>query len=200
MLNNKKILALWSGIFLASSASAGPFGLEMGMTEKETGGQLQKISTGTYQLSDPPNPHSEFPIYTVKIGPNEGLCWIKASGEEIEYKNDWYGNTLKSAVLDMRDRLTSVYGASHLIQWPSPNINTSFIDILSRKGRMIRSEWWLANQHQGPGEGLKKIELGLEMYRPQSFLPPRERITIEYYFDNYDSCAKEIHKRHDHSL
>ncbi len=110
MFGNKILLFVMTGLFYATNALAGPFGLEMGMSLQAIGGNPQNIksTSGNYNLTNVPKPHSAFESYVVVVAPKSGLCQIRAMGEEITTST--FGVEFKSEFHKLKDQLEKSYG------------------------------------------------------------------------------------------
>jgi len=107
------VLAL---VLLLSSQilTAGPFGLEMGMSLdglKALGVNPTMIATGYYKVN-PLSPHPEFEEYIVRMDATEGVFWIKAIGKDIS--DSGYGFSTKSKFSETEQALSSAYGAGEM--------------------------------------------------------------------------------------
>ena len=130
---------------LASSAFAGPFGLDMGMSKSQLGDSWRALesSPGYYVSKTPPKPHSAFDNYIVKLSATHGLCWIKAVGKDVS--TNGYGTSLKSAFGDLRERLSAAYGNAKIDDflvsgsiWDDPD---DWMMGLARKDRYYMAQW-----------------------------------------------------------
>lgn len=185
------LVVLWS-----QSAFAGPFGLSMGMDLKQIDIEAEQVAPGVYVTSKVPKSHSAFEKYALKIGPNSGLCWIKAIGKDISTSS--YGIELKSAFDDMQAKLTKAYGKGKTTDmlmpgsiWKEPN---EWLMAMIQKERILMSVW-----KKGEGSTLNDdlIQVGLiasPSGRSEGYL------SIEYSFSNKDTCNKEIASTEDGAL
>jgi len=71
-------------------------------------GELREIRPHLYQISTVPQEHSAFESYVVKIGPESGLCQIKAVGKDIN--TNTFGLEVKWAFDSMESKLKKSYG------------------------------------------------------------------------------------------
>jgi hypothetical protein len=169
------------GLFFATNAVAGPFGLEMGMSLRDIGGEPERVDLGCYRLSHVPEPHQPFNRYDVTIGPKSGLCQIDAwCAEPMDI-----GVELKSAFKEIEKKLEAFYGKHETMEYLF-------------RGAMKESPAAIWETKEGsslPG-GLKTIYLGT-FQDPGSLSPPsgaigKAFIVISYEFTNIDSCMKEL--------
>jgi hypothetical protein len=94
------------------SVTPGPFGLSMGMSEKELRSMMKldsvKGSRGVYETKGVPNPSSEFENYRLTVSPKQGLCKIAAYG--ITITTSAYGSELKGDFKTVEGLLAEKYG------------------------------------------------------------------------------------------
>ena len=191
--------ALWTILFTfcyISIVFAGPFGLEMGMTLKEIGGEVTDLGSGKYKIVNVPKPHSSFEYYYIQVSPKGGLCWIKAIGKDISTSN--YGIELKSKFENMEKKLEAAYGKHKKYDflmvdsiWDRPN---DWMMGLIQKERNLIALWDEENSSTLPNN-LSTIYLKASATsRDIGF------ISIEYGFTNMEACEKEISEKEDGNL
>ncbi len=174
----------------------GPFGLEMGMSLDEIGGMPEEISNGKYKLGNIPNPHPAFEFYAVQVCPKNGLCWIKAIGNDI--RTSVYGLELKSAFSEMKEKLERVYGKSKTTDLLMPdsiwNEPKDYMIGLIKQERHLMAIW----------EGTESSPLKYNLVKVGLIASAKSQnigyISIEYYFTNYDLCEKELSQQSDEAL
>jgi len=183
-------------LFLSSSAIAGPFGLEMGMSLKEIGGTPENIAYGKYKLTSVPKPHSAFEFYVIQVAPNSGLCWIKAIGKDIATSS--YGLELKSEFSEMEKKLEGTYGKHKIMDflmpgsiWNEPN---EWMMGLIKKERVLMALW---DKKEGSA-----LPANLETVALIASPSSRDKgyISIEYLFANEESCNAELAAQEDDAL
>jgi hypothetical protein len=147
------LLFVLMGLFCATGATAGPFGLEMGMSLKDIGGKPEKVGPGKYKLTNVPRPHSAFGMYVVQVAPVGGLCWIKAIGKTLATSS--YGIELKSALKKMEQKLEASYGKHKTIDflmpgsyWDEPR---DWMTGLIKKERVFGAIWEAEEKSSLPG-------------------------------------------------
>lgn len=86
----------------------GPFGLWMGMTADDVGGDLKQVAPGKLLTTSVPMPHTAFESYVLQIAPRSGLSWIKAIGKTIQ--TSAFGCELQAAFDTMEGKLDATYG------------------------------------------------------------------------------------------
>lgn len=104
------LCALFSGIFI-SSALAGPFGIEMGMSLEEVEKACKTahvhLEGDIYEIT-PPKTNNRFQTYSVRIDQDYGVYWLKAVGKRI--KTNSYGNELKLEFNQLVESIRKTYG------------------------------------------------------------------------------------------
>jgi hypothetical protein len=188
----KKLLSavLISGFVTAALAQeqAAPFGLHMGMKQSELSVEKEGKKPGMFRLKTVPKPHRSFDWYVVQVGPKSGLCWIKAVGNDV--KTSVYGSELKTELDSLRTGLGEVYGKSKFFDkllsgsiWNEPNDWTMGL----LKGERIYLSSWSVEEGSTLKPGLNKILLAANATSRNTGY-----VSLEYYFDNYSACEKEI--------
>ena len=173
----------------SSTEQTGPFGLRMGMTLEEIGGDPKSLDRpGFYRLSEVPKPHFAFESYVVQVGPKNGLSWIKAIGKDISTGSS--GAQLRSSFEDMRKRLEKTYRAHKTIDqlqygsiWKDPG---DWMMALIKKERLLSSVWSKEYRSYLPNN-LKAIYLSAYASRSD-----RGYLAIEYSFINEDAVEREL--------
>ena len=182
---------LFSVVFLLFCIGlfAGPFGLEMGMSLEDIGGESKKISAESYVFKTVPKPHSAFAFYFLKIAPKEGLYRVTALGKSIKCGPDGY--QIKIEFNDLKKILENNYGKCRVS------------DRLSRGSAWDESGDWMMSmvmEHRTYAAGWDKE------YKESSLPPDLESIILGvratsrneasivlcYDFMNSDSCETEI--------
>lgn len=183
-------------VLFAQYTIAGPFGLSMGMTIKDIDSKAQKVAPNVYLTKEVPKPHSAFDEYVVKIGPKNGLCWIKAIGADISTSS--YGIELKSAFDEMAGKLKKAYGKGEITGmllpgsiWDAPN---EFMMAMIKQERFLMAIW---QKEKG-----SKLEDGLSEIGLIASASGRENgyLSLEYSFSNKEACNKEIDELEDDAL
>jgi hypothetical protein len=181
---------------MRSSAIAGPFGLERGMSLKEIGGKPKKVAHGKYKLTNVPKPYSAFEAYFVQVAPKAGLCWVKAIGKDVRTSS--YGVELKNAFSVMEQKLEKAYGKHKTMDallpgsiWDEPN---DWMMGLIEMERVLGAIW-------EEGEG-SKLPADLQTVGLIASPSARDKgyISIEYAFTNEASCEAELAAQEDDAL
>lgn len=161
-----------------------PFGLHMGMTLTEIGGNPKKAAPGMYIVTSVPEPHSAFESYVLQVGPEAGLCWVKGIGKNIQ--TSVYGVELKSAFNQMKERLQQFYGAPDVTDflmtgsiWNEPK---DWMMALIKKERALGATWKDKRKTTLPSN-MQSVFLGvspLAQIRESSSLsmPSRMRVSV----------------------
>jgi len=196
---SQKIVAvlILTSILFVTEAMAGPFGLEKGMSLEDIGGNPIKISdTGHYMLSSVPKPHSAFETYIVRVAPTGGLFWIRAVGKEI--RTNSYGIELKSAFVEIEEKLKATYGKNTRLDsllpgsaWNKPN---QWMMGLIKTERVLMSLWLEAEGSTLPPD-LRSIGLMAVGASENT-----GKIHLEYEFSNRASCEAELVAQEDNVL
>lgn len=196
MKKNGIIALAIAGLISATSAIAGPFGLDMGMALKNIPGKREDLGNGMYKFTSVPKPHSAFEAYVVQVSPKHGLCWIKAVGKDIP--TNVYGIELKSAFNDMKGRLEKTYGQHDTTDFLMPdsiwNESNEFMMGMHLKQRYLMA-LWDAENNSDLTDNLRAIGLVASANgRDQGY------ISIEYSFQNEEACEAELTSQEDSVL
>lgn len=172
----------------------GPFGLRPGLTTAEleaaVGGRLAPIETATHLFTAPrvPRPHTAFESYALLVGPQSGLCQIRAIG--IDITTGRHGLQLKSAFDDMATALSEVYGRPERIDrllpgsiWNEPEDWTMG---LVKRERFLQAEWSTAS-----GSVLKS-DLESVTLATSASSSDTGCLLLQYTFSNNAQCEAEI--------
>lgn len=177
-------------------ALAGPFGLEKGDTLQTIGGSPLQLAPGKYKITAVPKPHSAFEYYVLQIGPQSGLCWIKAIGKSIN--TSVYGTQLRVAYEDLQSRLKENYGSSKSSDflfsgsiWRDPKDWTMS---LVKKERILASTWDRKSNASLPSD-IASVAVYVTALRSDTGY-----VAVEYTFTNEKQCEKEISKKEDAAL
>jgi hypothetical protein len=178
---------------LPTTALAGPFGLEMGMTWVELGNP-KALGKGMYAL-DVPKPHSTFERYAGQVGPRSGLCWIKAMGRPLDTNS--YGSNVKAAFEDIKRRLEATYGAPEVFDrlLPGSTLRDSkdWMKGLQKRERLFHAKW------DGSKTPLPS-NLGSIFLYAYANSSDAGGVAIEYSFANEKECERETTAAEDKAL
>jgi hypothetical protein len=179
-----------------SVADAGPFGLEMGMTIQQIGGNPQQVAPGKYKTTVVPKPHSSFESYVLEVGPHSGLCWIKGIGKNVSTSQ--FGVELHGAFDELKGKLDQVYGTSKVADyllpgsmWTEPQY---WMMGLLKKDRSLVAFWNASSGAKLP-EGLKVVALMTSPINTNTGF-----VSVEYAFTNEKACDAELSKADDSAL
>lgn len=180
---------------LSDQAIAGPFGLEKGMTLKQLG-STQPLSPGKYEVTSVPRAHSAFESYVVQVGPQAGLCWVKAVGHHV--RAGAYGLELKTRFTEMKTRLEQLYGTPEVFDrllpgsvWNEPR---DWMMGLIKKERVLAAIWSEKSKATLPAD-LRSVGLSADAISSDSGV-----IAVEYTFTNKKECESEISSQEDKAL
>lgn len=181
------VLALALVAFFVHPAYAdGPFGLTMGMRVDQIQGDPEQVKPGVYKVEQVPRPHSGYEAYMLKIGPESGLCWVKAVGKNIT--GNRYGTALRSAFDSTKEQLAGIYGDTakdmdFLLPdsiWDEPR---DFMMGLAKNERILAAMWELADDERN----LRDVAL-----YASALSSSVGYLSIEYIFTNKDACDQEL--------
>lgn len=196
MFKNRILLFIMTGVFCATSALAGPFGLEMGMSLQAIGGKPKKLNSGQYLLTNVPKPHLAFEKYIVEVAPKSGLCRIKAIGKDIP--TSVFGLELTSSFRNMKDKLEKSYGKHETTDlllsesiWNEPR---DFMRGMIKKERFLYAIW-SGEKNSTLTNNLKEIGLSAEALTENTGY-----LDIIYSFENAESCEAELAAQEEGSL
>lgn len=172
------VLAL---VLLLSSQilTAGPFGLEMGMSLdglKVLGVNPTMIATGYYKV-EPPSPHPGFEQYITRLDATEGVFWIKAMGKDIA--DSGYGFSAKSEFSEIDKALSAAYGAGEMVDMLFPNSIWDELDdwmMSLRKDERLYFKKWEKSNGTPIASGILSIYLGADASSSSEGY-----LTLEYY-------------------
>jgi hypothetical protein len=187
-----KIVALTSLVVISAicsnTALAGPFGLKMGMSLTEIDAGRQPLACGKYPIGIVPEPDSAFESYTVQVGPESGLCWVKAVGRKIVTNSEGAG--LKENFYKIKAGLDRLYGSSNTVdrllpgsKWDKPN---DWMEGLFRQERFLFAVW---DQESGANPGNDIVSI-TAMANPVG--KRTGYIAVDYSFANKVACDNEI--------
>lgn len=174
--------------FFVAQASAGPLGLDKGMTlpELEKQGRfVEEKEQYWYKSRRLNNGNDNFEEYSVLVVPGHGLCKIIAVGIDISTSS--YGDELKSRFKDLTDALSVKYGAptstyDFLRSGSIWDEGRDFMMGLAKKERTL-TNFWQSSKGAELKDGLSAISLaGNALSSSKGYL------VLTYEFDNIDSC------------
>jgi hypothetical protein len=181
----------------ADTASAAPFGIDMGTKiEDLKGARSQQGGQGLYILSEVPKPHSAFERYAVTAAPKAGVCVVKGIGKTIDTNS--YGTSLRSAFDNMREKLEQTYGKHEVHDlvmpdsiWKDPQY---FMMALKKQDRVLAAIW--EEKHKSKlGENILAVSLMVyALSNDQGYL------RVEYQYKNEKDCDKELSAQEDGAL
>lgn len=180
---------------LSCAATAGPFGLEMGMPLAKIGGNPKHHPNGMYAITTVPKPHSAFESYFVQVAPKAGLCFAKGIGHDIETDD---GGAVRAAFNDMAAKLTTLYGKPMKIdELQAGSTNTgedAWMPALVAKERILTFIWDADSGANLPSD-LRMVGLVATAVAPE-----KGYIVVEYGFANEPECEEELKSVEDDAL
>jgi len=183
-----QILIIPIVLLFTASALAGPFGLSMGMTKEQIGGDLKEVEQYWYETPSVPSPSSYFKSYRLFIDKNLGLAKIVARTEAI--KTNIYGTELKRRFQEMENLLLKKYGTNEKADYLRPgsiwNKPKDWMTALEKEERDLVAFW---TKESGASllddlEGISLMAIALDSNHGLLF--------IEYEFSNFEECLKRI--------
>jgi glucosamine 6-phosphate synthetase-like amidotransferase/phosphosugar isomerase protein len=191
---NKLIVGIGAFCFASTAFAAGPFGIEKG-TKLASLGESKEIAPGKYTFT-PKKAHPAFETYVALVTDSQGVCWIKAIGKDI--RTSTYGTELKSEFSSFESKLSKAYGENKKYDYLMPDSiwdePKDYMPALIKKERVLAT-LWSAEHNSKMKDNLKSLALFASGSSRESGY-----IAIEYEFDNYDSCKKEISAKVDDVL
>lgn len=187
----KRFIFLVLLVISFTSAFAGPFGLEKGMSYdqvKEACGGREPVSIGEGRyLIVPQKPHPYFTRYVAWIDEKEGLNYIKAIGADIETSS--YGIELKSKYNSLETSLSKTYGRCDRTDillpgsiWDDPD---DWMKALEKKERFLMTQWTRKYGSTLP-ETLAGIYLAAVANGYSSGY-----VSLEYEFSNHEKISEQ---------
>ncbi len=184
----------WMALPLLSAlgASAGPFGLQQGMTlaDLQRHGSFKPASQEFVQTTTRlAGGHPDFVSYDVLVAPGQGLCQITALSTGIDTTAD--GQVLSQRFKGLADAMAGKYGQptniyDHLRMGSVLYDQQVWMAGLLKRDRLLIAEWAPAE----PGlllDGLASIRM-----TTAALSEHRGQIEIEYRFSNYRDCQGAI--------
>jgi hypothetical protein len=191
---NKFIIGISALCFASSVFAAGPFGVEQG-SKLTSLGEAKEIAAGKYTFT-PKKAHPAFETYVALVSDSQGVCWIKAIGKDITTST--YGTELKSKFSTFKDKLSKVYGENENYDYLMPDSiwdePKDYMPALMKKERVLASVW-SAEYNSKMKDNLKSLVLIVSGSTRESGY-----MSIEYEFNNYEACKKEISEEVDDVL
>jgi hypothetical protein len=160
----------------------------MSKSDLGIGADTVEISTYKYQLTKLPKTSNLFESYVVIVTPDNGLCYLKAIGVDVD--TSAYGSQLKQAFTKVNKSLQNKYVKGLTLDFLSSGSiwseSRDFMMGLLKKERYLLASY---NAEEGStmAEGVKEATLsGHALSSDKGYL------SLDYNFDNYDSCNSEI--------
>lgn len=190
----KTIIGISALCFASSAFAGGPFGIGQG-AKLASLGETKEIAAGKYTFT-PKKVHPAFETYVALVSDLQGVCWIKAIGKDISTST--YGSELKNKFSSFEGKLSKVYGENKKYDflmadsiWDEPK---DYMPALIKKERTLAT-LWSAEYNSKMKDNLNSIALLAAGSSRESGY-----IAIEYEFNNYDACKKEISEKVDDVL
>jgi hypothetical protein len=179
-------------LLTAIGASAGPFGLQQGMTlaDLQRHGSFtpaaQEFVQTTTRLA---GGHPDFVSYDVLVTPGQGVCQITALSKGIDTTAD--GQALSQRFRMLTDAMAGKYGPptnvyDHLRMGSMLHDSQVWMAGLLQRDRLLIAEWTTAEPVQ-----LRDALTSIRM-TASALSESRGQIEIEYRFGNYRDCQGAI--------
>jgi hypothetical protein len=195
-----RLLGVLALLGLSVSATAGPFGFEMGQSASELTARVgltkDASSTFGYRASKPISPHPDFKNYLLLVTPRHGLCRIVATTEPRSDSPD--GRGIRQKFVEIQEALKRRYGDPLVAQEVTSSLPSGFDGFISKliDGKESWWSYWSANSPQELPDNLDDFELKLQVAKEAGLV----YLTITYDFTNADACLEENQKATDASL
>lgn len=183
---NKPIILTGALCIISSVFAAGPFGIEKG-TKLDSLGKTKETESGKYTFV-PQKTLPEFETYVALVSDLQGVCWIKAIGNDI--RTSPYGSELTSKFSKFEKKLSNIYGSNKQYDflladsmWNEPK---DYLHALLEHERRLASVWG-PEYNSKMTDDLKSVSLIASATSLESGY-----IAIEYTFNNYEACKEEI--------
>ena len=175
-------------------ATAGPFGLEMGMTPeqlRQAGVDLKPQKNGWFEARKLPKTLDAFEAYELWVEPGIGLCKLRAIGRTITSNS--FGDQLKAEFDTIEQLLVGAYGQNIRFDflrngsiWSDRN---DWMMALLKKERTLTSFW-----DKSEGSTMKDRVSAIALYA-NGMNVSRGYIDVRYEFENVDSCIEKSKSR-----
>jgi hypothetical protein len=199
MRSLRKSLCVAVLLVVAGDATAGPFGLDMGMSVAD----LQKVakiegagSADVFRSRSVPNPHPAFQTYLMLVSPTLGLCKVTAVGAPV--KSNAFGDAIKRQFDELEESLKTKYGNSKRFDflqvgsiWNEPK---DWMMALTKKERSLDA-YWNANERSMLSNDIAVIHLEAVGLSRESGL-----MRLSYEFSNFKQCFEESKRKRDSAL
>lgn len=187
-MNHLRMFVIPIVLFFATPAFAGPFGLSMGMTKEQIGGEIKEMGPGYYAITSVPEPNPNFKMYSLIIGKELGLAKIVAVTPAI--KTNIFGDALKTKFEELEELLIKKYGGNKKFNslavgsiWNKPQ---EWMTSLKKKERNLSAAWDKNTGAKLPDD-LAQITLTAAAVKSDLGI-----IVLMYYFSNFNQVLKEI--------
>lgn len=195
-----KQIIIAAAFFATFGAIAGPFGVSKGMSLEELKTQGAFVATNqqfVYRAETIKNGHPDFEAYTAVLTPNQGLCKIQATGNDIETSG--FGTELKSKYQSLIGAMSEKYGAPsnnfdflrNGSLWTEPQY---WMMGLLKKDRTLTAFWRKSEKNNLP-DSLHTI-----MIETIALSGSKGYMRLAYEFDNIDACMAALQAKKNSNL
>ncbi len=193
-------MKFWVALFLsisATSAVAGPFGLDMGMPYDvlSKSMKLKQVKPFLYSTPSLPKGHSDFDDYRLLVTPKHGLCKVIAWSKSIS--TSVYGEGLSDKFEKIESAISQKYGQGKKFDFlRSGSIWNEQRDWMMglRKNERTLAEFWTDESSELP-DNIHVIALKAHAAGTEAGL-----IELGYEFKNSNECIDWIKSQENSSL
>lgn len=191
-----KIILLFVVLLSSISLFAGPFGLEMGMSLKDIGGNPIKTDDGMYTVKKLPKSNPMFAYYLLQVDPEGGLYGVAASGQSIKCSPN--GAQLKKQFDNLKQSLEKDYGKCMMMDMLLPgstlNKENDWMKSIFQENRFYVARWskYLPGSHLTSNLEAISLAISLSSENEGAIVIQYDFINSELYdTENYDDEEDE---------
>ena len=188
------VLAIAWSIGVFCQPWSGPFGLKMGLTQKQleaSGITLTEIGDNVFMASKVPNPHRDFSNYMLIVSPTSGLAKILAISDDIT--TDSQGYKLRNEYEDIKSLLDSKYGESDetdfLMYGSIWSDADDFMMALKLEERYLECSW------VDTGDVMKSNEISTIALEAEARDNYTGYLSLLYEFDNFSDYVDSVKEK-----
>ena len=183
------VFSLLVCLCFSTAAVADSYGLTMGLSSEELDTvKDEKAPTGILRLLSVPIPVALYKSYLAQFSDDQGLCWAKGIGGDIQ--TDLTGTEAKAAFNVEKLRLSSFYGEAKSFDFrfsgSADSDHENWMQAISDGDRYFAAIWTRESGGDLP-ENLRNV--GLVLNASASNI---SYLSLEYTFENIDLCEQEI--------
>lgn len=180
----RKLFLSLLAVIIASTAFAGPFGIEMGMTLAQVRAVCKTVPEhldGDLYLITPSKAHSQFEMYAIRIDSEYGAYWLKAVSKEIHTNS--HGNELLGSFNGIVESIAKTYGDYEKIdkQEGYAGSQPSLFMHALRQGARVRAAVWMREYRSNLPDDISSIAIMISPHEYRDI----GTVMLEYNFSNY---------------